>query len=161
MTNGKVLVCWIDSWTGTQVTWTVRNLIWLGTNFVNFKVSSLFPLSTEGNSLVVSVGYWRWPEVSKQSDYQATEFLIFLYIFLMHECYILSHFSRVQLFVTPWTITLQLQSSVHGDSASKNTRVGCQSLLQRIFPTQGWNPTSLMSPALAGGFFTTSASLFW
>ena len=28
----------------------------------------------------------------------------------------LSRFSRVQLFVTPWTVTLQLQSSVHGDS---------------------------------------------
>ena len=31
-------------------------------------------------------------------------------------------------------------SSVHGDSLSKNTRVGCHALLQRIFPTQGSNP---------------------
>ena len=39
------------------------------------------------------------------------------------------------------------------------TGVGCHSLLQGIFPTQGWNP-SLMSPVLAaGGFFTTSAIL--
>ena len=30
-------------------------------------------------------------------------------------------------------------SSVHGDSPGKNTRVGCHSLLQRIFPTQGLN----------------------
>ena len=28
-------------------------------------------------------------------------------------------------------------------------------LLQGIFPTQGWKPTSLKSPALAGKFFTT------
>ena len=31
-------------------------------------------------------------------------------------------------------------SSVHGDSPGKNTGVGCQALLQGIFPTQGSNP---------------------
>ena len=31
-------------------------------------------------------------------------------------------------------------SSVHGDSPGKNTRVGCHTLLQGIFPTQGSNP---------------------
>ena len=34
-------------------------------------------------------------------------------------------------------------SSVNGDSSCKNTRVGCQPLLQGIFPTQGWNPDLL------------------
>ena len=41
-------------------------------------------------------------------------------------------------------------------SPGKNTGLGCHTLLQGIFPTQDW-PSSLMSPALAGGFFTTSA----
>ena len=40
------------------------------------------------------------------------------------------------------------------DSLGKDTRVGCHALLQGIFPTQG----SLMSPALVGMFFTTSAT---
>ena len=31
-------------------------------------------------------------------------------------------------------------SSVHGDSPGKNTRVGCHALLRTIFPTQGLNP---------------------
>ena len=31
-------------------------------------------------------------------------------------------------------------SSVHGRSPGKNTRVGCHTLLQGIFPTQGSNP---------------------
>ena len=31
-------------------------------------------------------------------------------------------------------------SSIHGDSPGKNTVVGCQALLQGIFPTQGLNP---------------------
>ena len=35
--------------------------------------------------------------------------------------------------------------------------MGCDALLQGIFPTQGSN-LSLTSPALAGGFLTTTAS---
>ena len=42
------------------------------------------------------------------------------------------------------------------DSLSNNTGVGCYALVQGIFPTQGSNPPSL--PALAGSFFTTSAT---
>ena len=41
----------------------------------------------------------------------------------------------------------------------KNTGLGCSFLLQGIFPTQGLNPHLLpVSPALAGGFFTTCAT---
>ena len=36
--------------------------------------------------------------------------------------------------------------------------MGSHALLQGIFPTQELNPRLLMSPALAGGFFTTRAS---
>ena len=43
------------------------------------------------------------------------------------------------------------------DSPGRNTGVGCHFLLQGIFLTQGSNPPpSHMSPALTGGFFTTS-----
>ena len=42
------------------------------------------------------------------------------------------------------------------DSPGKNTGVGFHFLLQGIFPTRGLNPTSLVSPALAGGFFTAA-----
>ena len=40
--------------------------------------------------------------------------------------------------------------------SSKNTSMGCQGLLQGIFPNQGLNAHLLHLPALAGGFFTTS-----
>ena len=40
------------------------------------------------------------------------------------------------------------------DFPCKNTGAGCHFLLQGIFPTQGWN-TSLASPGLARGLFTT------
>ena len=43
-------------------------------------------------------------------------------------------------------------SSVHGDSPGKNTEVGCHFLFQ------GRRNPGLMSPALTGGFFTTSTT---
>ena len=43
------------------------------------------------------------------------------------------------------------------DSPGKNTGVGCHALLQFVFPTQGSN-LSPTSPALAAGFFPTSAT---
>ena len=52
-------------------------------------------------------------------------------------------------------------SSCSGDSSGKITRVGCHSgchLLQGDLPNSGMEPTSLTSPALAGGFFTTTAT---
>ena len=48
-------------------------------------------------------------------------------------------------------------SSVYGDSPGKNTGVGCHTLHQGIFLTQG-SKLRLMSPALAGGFYTTNAT---
>ena len=39
-------------------------------------------------------------------------------------------------------------SSVHGDSPGKNTGVGCHTLLQGIFPTQGLNPGLLYCRSL-------------
>ena len=47
--------------------------------------------------------------------------------------------------------------SVH-DSPGKNTGVGCQALLQGNLPDLGIKPASLVSPTLAGEFFTTSAT---
>ena len=43
-------------------------------------------------------------------------------------------------------------SSVHGDSPGKSTGVGCHGDL----PHPGTEPMSLMSSALAGGFFPTT-----
>ena len=49
-------------------------------------------------------------------------------------------------------------SSVHGIlSLGKNTGVGCHAFLQGIFPPQG-SSLRVMSPALAGMFFTISAT---
>ena len=41
--------------------------------------------------------------------------------------------------------------------SSENPEVGCRALLQGVFPTQAWN-LCFMTPALAGGIFTSSAT---
>ena len=64
----------------------------------------------------------------------------------------LSRCSRVRLFATPWTGAHQAPLCPW-DSPGKNTGVGCQALLQGIFLTR-----ISVSLALAGGFFTTSAT---
>ena len=56
-------------------------------------------------------------------------------------------------------VLAKLHSVMSWDSPGINTGGGCHALLQGIFLTQGWNePESLTSPALAGGFFTPSAT---
>ena len=61
--------------------------------------------------------------------------------------------NHIQLFATPWTVALQAHP---WDSSRKTNTVGCHSLLQGSFPTQGLETRSPESPALAGGFFTTA-----
>ena len=60
----------------------------------------------------------------------------------------LSHFSHVKLFATPCTITHQALLSM--GFSGKNTG--------ESLPDPGIEPVSLIFPALAGGFFTTSTT---
>ena len=55
-----------------------------------------------------------------------------MFSLIKERVYVLSHFSRVRLFATPWTIARQAP-------LSKNTGVGCHALLKGIFLTQGLN----------------------
>ena len=64
--------------------------------------------------------------------------------------------SVAQLFVMSWTVAAKLICP--WDSLGKNTGVGSHALLQGIFLTRRSNPRLLSLPALAGGFFTTSAT---
>ena len=56
------------------------------------------------------------------------------------------------------TIDSSLPGSCPWDSPGNNTGVGCRALLQGNLPNPGIKPTSLSSPALAGRFFSTSAT---
>ena len=54
----------------------------------------------------------------------------------MYACCMLSHFSRVRLFVTLWTVAHEAPLSM---GSLQNTGVGCHALLQGLFLTQGSN----------------------
>ena len=68
---------------------------------------------------------------------------------------VLSCFSRVRLFVTPWTVAHQAPLSV-GFSRQEYWS-GLPFPSPGNLPNPESEPASLTSPALAGGFFTTSA----
>ena len=70
---------------------------------------------------------------------------------------VLSRFSSVQLFVTLWVIALQAPLSMGFSRQEYWSGLPCPP--PRHLPYSGIESTSLMSPALAGGFFTTSATL--
>ena len=74
----------------------------------------------------------------------------------IHAC-VLSHFSHVQLFAILWTVAHQAPLSL-GFSWQKYFHEGWHALLHGGLPDPGIKPMSLMSPALAGGFFTTSTT---
>ena len=68
----------------------------------------------------------------------------------------LSHLSCVQLFVTLWTTAHQAPPSIGFSRQEYWSRLPCP--LPGDLPDLGIELTSLMSPTLAGGFFTTNAT---
>ena len=68
----------------------------------------------------------------------------------------LSRFSHVQLFVTPWTIACKAPLFMEFSRHEYWSGFPCP--LPGDLPDPGIKPTSLTSPALVGGFFTSSAT---
>ena len=69
---------------------------------------------------------------------------------------VLSHFSCVRLFVTPRTVAHQASLSMGFSRQEYWSGLPCPSPGALLNPST--KPMSLASPALAGGFFTTSAT---
>ena len=63
----------------------------------------------------------------------------------------LRHFSHAQLFVTPWTVAFQAPLSIGFSGQESWSMLPCPP--PRCLPDPGLEP---VSPASAGGFFTTS-----
>ena len=67
---------------------------------------------------------------------------------------VLSCFSHVQLFATPWTVANQASLSM--EFSREEYWSGFPFPSPEHLPDPGMEPTSLVSPAVAGGFSTTS-----
>ena len=70
---------------------------------------------------------------------------------------VLSHFSHVQLFATPWTVAHQAPLSMEFSKQEYWSGLPCPP--PRDLPDSGIKPLSLRSLALAGDFFTTSTTV--
>ena len=68
----------------------------------------------------------------------------------------LSHFSRVQLSATLWTVAHQVPLSMEFSRQENRSRVPCPP--PGDLPDSGIEPEFPMSPALADRFFTTSTT---
>ena len=68
----------------------------------------------------------------------------------------LGHFSHVQLFVTLWALAHQAPLSMGFTRQKYWSGLPCPPPAD--LPNPGIEPKSLLSPALAGGFFTISAT---
>ena len=68
----------------------------------------------------------------------------------------LSQFSRVQLFATPWTVAPPPR-----DSPGKNTRVGCHTLLQGIFQPRDQTQVCCTADGLFTSWATREAQEYW
>ena len=97
-------------------------------------IVNFFPLSSPGN-------YW----------------LVFCpYSFAFSSTRILSRFSRVQLFATLWTVAHQTPQSMGFSRQEYWSRLPCSP--PENLPDPGIEAVSLMSPAVAGRFFTTGTT---
>ena len=72
----------------------------------------------------------------------------------MHAC--VSHFSHVGLFATSWTVVSQALLSMGFSRQEYWSGLPCH--FPGDLPDPGTEPVSLMSPALASRFFTTSTT---
>ena len=70
-------------------------------------------------------------------------------------CVCVQSLSPEWLFVTPWVCSLP-GSSVHEDSPGRRAGVGLLFPTPGNLPNSGIKPTSLVSPELGGGFFTSA-----
>ena len=116
------------------------------------------PPGSEGPSCQSSTSVWGPPSVwSWGKEDLVIELRISFdtvnnFNFVMHVCTL----SCIWFCATPWTVACQASLS-RGFSRQEYWNWVAISSSMGIFPTQGWNPEPLMSPGLAGGFFTTSA----
>ena len=84
--------------------------------------------------------------------------LLFACVF-RHSCVLAQQLQSCLTFCDPMDPRQATRLLCPWNSPGKNTGGGCHAVLQGIFSTLGLNPRQdLRSPALAGGFFTTSAT---
>ena len=110
---------------------------------------------SELRELVIDREAWRCKELDTTERLNWTEQWGWIHTISNHVC-VLSHFSRVRLCVTIRIVACQVPLST--GFSRKEYWSGLPFPSPGDLPNPGIKPRSLMSPALAGRFFTTSAT---
>ena len=97
-----------------------------------------------------------YQQAKHSSDQQCSPNSVSCFLSQCMQACMLGHFSRVWLFVTPWTVAHQASLSM-GFSRQEYWS-GLPLPPPGYLPDPGIKPASFMSAALAGGFFTTSTT---
>ena len=108
---------------------------------------------TSRNAEMPGLGRWRQEKCSGNEQPEQMESLKSCHT-RSNAKYCLLLFSHVWLCATPWTVACQAPLSV--DFSRQEYWSGLPFPCPRGLPDPGIKPASLVSPALAGGFFTTS-----
>ena len=137
LTLSEVNVCYKATVIKTIRSWCKRTPRWLAKPSANKKVWNR-PSSRAFMSTVLLMSWFQ------ASDFQNCEMWC-----------ILSHFSHVWLCVTLWTIACQAPLSMRFSRQEYWSELSCPPAGD--LPNPGIEPSSLISPALADRFFTTSA----
>ena len=101
-----------------------------------------------------SLSHWTTREVPRGRSVLLS-LLILLVFISMHEC-VISRLSCVQFFATLWTVAHQVPLTTGFSRQEYWSRLPCPP--PGDLPDPGLETASLLSPALAGGFFTTSST---
>ena len=94
---------------------------------------------------------WKWESPSPFKRLNSSMSCLFTYSLC-----VLSHFSRVQLFAIPWMVARQAPLSMGFYRQQYWSGLPCPP--PGDLPGPETEPTSLMSPALAGWYFTASSN---
>ena len=106
----------------------------------------------EDTHQVINMGYLGWLRESKSKEHPMCIWS-YMCIQIIH---VLSRFSGVQPFMRLWTAACQAPLSMGFSRQEYWSRLPCPP--PEDLPEPGMKPTSRMSPALAGRFFTTSTT---
>ena len=131
-----------QTWSNYQCSAVLWQFFKLQTITCTSRFLNLYPIA----SLFLPPGHWKLFLKNIMCN-------VVLY-FVLYAC-MLSCFSCVRLFVTPWTVTHQAPLSMGFSRQEYWSRLPYPP--PGDLPNPGIESTSLMSPALAGGFFTTSS----
>ena len=151
-----ILFQWVNSWTVLLHYSCVIVVFWPGSTCLALAARKQLYLTISGSYYfhyhLPAQNLPRFSQIYHDSFVQEYVYVC-IHILYIYVCCVLSCFSRDWLCVTPWTVAHQAPLSMGFSRQEYWSELPCPP--PGDLPNPEIEPTSLISPALAGGFFTT------